>query len=548
MIAARTRITAAGKCLKNVRSISSSALVMNKHMVFEGKLMEEPTTPTATTPAPVQPSPVPTQTSTPKKSHKFRNFTVTTLLLASIIGLGGAAYALEDDKFNSYYVDYLPFGAELVDFLEDLKYKYSLGGKSSTKTLEEIQKEIDNIRVGKSGITSIIVPVADAPEAKKQDATTATPSVSAQSSATKTSSVAAGLPLIRIPIDADPLIANSINALNSLITAVNESKQDRSNIADITKEIETIAVSVNELKKTHQEDLKNKKARLIEARSNELKLALASQKEKWTRDFRDEQQRLAAVYNERLFTEVTAATKSILAQANNFLLGAHISREKKFAEELEDKVSTNREQLLSKLKTLTSELGDIDTITNRTNEILEESDRATRLHIAIDGLKTALDTEQNVALKPFIDAIRKSAGEDPLLSAAIDSIPKSAYENGVLTRSQLSEKLEKAGPEITKASLLPPNAGILGHFSSLLFSKLLWKKEGNVSNGEDVESILSRANNALSEGNVSEAVTEINGLKGWPKKLAHDFLNEGRKRSEVEFLVDVLSEEGKLLK
>ena len=64
-----------------------------------------------------------------------------------------------------------------------------------------------------------------------------------------------------------------------------------------------------------------KVSRLIEARANELKIAIAAQEEKWSRDFRSEQQRLTISFNERLQNEVTAATKAILAAAKHSFTG-----------------------------------------------------------------------------------------------------------------------------------------------------------------------------------------------------------------------------------
>ncbi|KAF5092769.1 hypothetical protein D0Z03_002700 [Geotrichum reessii] len=533
-------------------------------MVFEGKLIDPKPVPAeasaevkSTTTTPPPPSPAPK-----KPSRKFRKFVFSSLLLGSIVYLGAGVYALEDEDFNNKYIQFVPFGADFVGFLEDQKFKYNLKSLSENQTNQELIKKIESLTtsIKPSGATwkaidSTSSSVKSTEKSSVLDAVSAQPEATASSTSSDLSAPKPNLPLIRIPKDTDSLVVSAINSLNGLITSVNESKQSKAHIKKITEEVKSLVKSINEVKESSKTNLQVKAeeetakvSRLVEARANELKIAIAAQEEKWSRDFRSEQQRLTTGFHERLQNEVTAATKAILAAANNLLLGTHVEREKKFTKEVSERINNDRCQLLSKLDSLANSVSEIEELTIKAQAAIEESERATQLHIAIDRLKRVIEhgDPEGKGLKPYLEAIRKNAGDDTLLNAALDSIPASVYETGVLSRTALAEKFKRVEPEISKASLLPPNAGVLGHIGSLLFSKLLWKKEGNAS-GADIESILSRANNALSEGRISDAVTEVNALKGWPKQLAHDWIVEGRKRSEVEFLVDVLSEEGKLL-
>jgi mitofilin len=476
--------------------------------------------------------------------------------------VGTGIYALEDEEFNNRYIQFVPFGADFIGFLEDQKFKYNLKALSQKESNKDLVEKIESLTtsIKPSGATWKAVTDSTTSAANSNEKASISSAVSAKHEPTVSSSSTAattnpGLPLIRISNDTDPLVASAIHSLNDLITSVNESKQTKEHIKKITEEVKSLAKSINEVKEASTKGVQIKAqeeaakvSRLVEARANELKIAIAAQEEKWSRDFRSEQQRLTIGFNERLQNEVTAATKAILAAANNLLLGAHVEREKKFTNEISERIDKERSELVTRLDNLANSVSEIEELTTKAQIAIEESERATQLHIAIDRLKRVIERgePEGKGLKPYLEAIRKNAGDDTLLNAALDSIPAAVYETGVLSRTALSEKFKRVEPEISKASLLPPNAGVLGHIGSLLFSKLLWKKEGNAT-GADIESILSRANNALSEGRISDAVTEVNALKGWPKQLAHDWIVEGRKRSEVEFLVDILSEEGKLL-
>lgn len=541
-------------------------------MTFEGKPIDKPAA-TKEEPKSTIPPPRPA-----KKSHKFRNFLLTTLTLGSVVYIGGAWYALQDDNFQDYYVDYLPFGENLIALLESRQFQRQfssipgIGGNKTASSKDKTLEGLKSVSVSQSGATwkaveepaktPAVVNIAKSgphlSATNPQDHSSPSSLTSAieveNKSTTKPASSegAPGLPLIRIPNDTDPLVANSIHSLNNLIASVNESKHSKEHIDKVSKEIAGLTKAISEIKDTFKSDLSAKlkeeaakAGRLVEARTNELRLAVAAQEEKWNREFHEEQQRLAQSFNERLHNEVTATNKVIFALANNQLLAVHVEREKQFAAEVAARVEKERDARFSKLEQLAKSLSNIEDLTAKADKVISESENAAQLHIAIGRLKGVLESNENVVLGPYIEAIRKTAGSDPLLLAALERIPKDVYESGVLTPAQLTTRFQLLEPEIRKASLLPPNAGVAGHFGSIIFSKLLWKKSGNAT-GEDVESILSRADTALSEGRIVDAVGEVNTLKGWPKRLAHDWLAEGRKRSELEFLVDVLAEEGKL--
>src|SRR5690606_29737571 len=74
--------------------------------------------------------------------------------------------------------------------------------------------------------------------------------------------------------------------------------------------------------------------------------------------------------------------------------------------------------------------------------------------------------------------------------------------------------------------------------TSWALSKVMFKKEGLVG-GDDVESVLGRAQTYLEEGDLDAAAREVNGLEGWAKTLSKDWLGEVRKVLEVRQALDV---------
>lgn len=83
------------------------------------------------------------------------------------------------------------------------------------------------------------------------------------------------------------------------------------------------------------------------------------------------------------------------------------------------------------------------------------------------------------------------------------------------------------------------DVGVLSHMASAALSwALLLRPKGPVE-GDDVGSVLSRAEDRLARKDLDGAAREVNALKGWAGVLAQDWLREARKRLEVEQVIQV---------
>ena len=143
--------------------------------------------------------------------------------------------------------------------------------------------------------------------------------------------------------------------------------------------------------------------------------------------------------------------------------------------------------------------------------------------------------------RPFIRelvALKETANDSPVVDAAIASVNPSAYQRGIPTSAQLIDRFRRVAGEVRKAALLPEDAGVASHASSWVLSHVMFKKEG-LAAGDDVESILTRTQTYLEEGDLDSAAREMNGLQGWAKTLSKDWLGEVRKVLEVQQALDV---------
>lgn len=540
-------------------------------MVFEGKLIHpKPVAPKPVVPKPVTLKPTSTEPITPqKKSHFFRNLILYTIGLTTIAYAGGVYYSLDDDAFRDTFTEQVPFAENLVYFIEEQRFKRkfsntlpSVNGVSPSDASSTITSSKTTSTASRAGSPSSWTAAtenskAPKPTEKKQQAVSPDPSKP---------SPKVELPLITVPEGADESVTKSIDSLNNFIKLVNESTVSSKDIEVLSKDVYALIDTIDRVKAAAKAEADQKDAvadgiskteHRLESTIAEMKTALNAQEEKWAREYHEEAKRLAHAHNDRLQGEVDAHSKVIFAHANNQLLAIHVAREKEFAEQAASRIDKERNGRLAKLEDLSNQLSEVQQLTAKANEVIEQSDRAAKLQLAVTKLRAALNSDEPVPLAPYFNILKqlvnaKTKDDTPgldadteFLGAVLDAVPQEALQTGVLSPAQLVARFHLLEPELRSASLVPPNAGILGHFGSLVFSKLLWKKSGNPQ-GDDVEAVLSRANTALSEGRVTDAVAEVNSLKGWPKKLASDWLNEGRKRAEIEFLTELLTEDGKL--
>lgn len=476
---------------------------------------------------------------------------------------GGIWYSMENDHFHDIFVDYVPGASAIINYVEEQRYR-----NKASKEVTLPEEPSVKVRIPKAGVEARAIsaldnaspvtsakkestPAAPVKESKKEtQKTVSTSSAKKEENAPKSNS---GLPLIRVASDVSPEVKKSVESLNQLIVAFNQSKASDALVAKVSKDISDLGNSISAAKGKFKKDLEAalekqaaEFASLTEKRTKDLRGAVEEQEKKWSEEFQKEQQRIVDLYNSRLNTEVEATKKSVIALANNRILSVVAEQEKELAKQISEKVENEQNGRLSKLKELESEVEEISKLILGSDEIISKGDNYVKYQLAVGELISSLISSSEPApLAPVLEKLQKSFPEDELISKVVKAIPEQAAKYGVLSPAQLAARFKLLEPEIRKASLLPPDSGIAGHVGSWIFSTLLWKKEGNPI-GDDVESIIARAETALSEGRVADAVIEVNQLKGWPKLLAQDWLSEGRQRSEVEFLVDILATEGQL--
>ena len=353
----------------------------------------------------------------------------------------------------------------------------------------------------------------------------------------------------------EPLVQDLVNIVNDIITVVNGDSPHKyaSTIGKAKSELANVGSRIMSLKQAEkqaaEEKIKSTQTEFDTAARElvrRLEEEMRDQENRWKDEFESERAKVSQSYQERLKTESERAQQLSEQRIRNELLEQAVAMKKQFLSEVTERVETERNGRLSKLSDLSSSISELEKLTADWNSVIDANLKTQHLQVAVEAVRSSLETADRP--RPIVKelaAVKEIASDDPVVNAAIGSINPTAYQRGVPTTAQLIDRFRRVAAEVRKASLLPDDAGVASHAASYVLSKFLFKKQG-MTVGDDVESILTRTETLLEEGNLDEAAREMNTLEGWAKTLSWDWLNECRRVLEVRQAMDVIATEARL--
>jgi MICOS complex subunit MIC60 len=353
----------------------------------------------------------------------------------------------------------------------------------------------------------------------------------------------------------EPLVQELVKIVNDIITVVNADSADASNkySAPITKAKDSLASvgkKIIELKdaekKAAEEKISQAHKEFDEGAKELLRRVDAARQEddaKFREEFETERERISRNYEQKLKTEIERSQQLTEQRLKNELAEQAIELKRKFISDIKTLVEEERNGRLSKLSDLSTNVDDLQKLTSNWNGVIDSNLATQKLQVAVDAVRASLasGTTGDDRPKPFIRemaALKLVANGDPVVDAAVASVNPTAYQRGIPSPAQLIDRFRRVASEVRKASLLPEDAGIASHAASVLLSKAMFKKQGQPQ-GSDVESVLTRTETMLEEGDLDGAAREMNTLQGWAGVLSKDWLQECRKVLEVRQALDV---------
>lgn len=577
----------------------------------------------------------------PKKSHRFRNFFVASVLGGALLFGGGAYASLENDTVYELFTEFVPYGEEVVLYLQEREFRQRFPQAHTHVSKASARSTSPSVFIPQSGVVAKIREEGEHSEAKilqrgpqnsaileKDKATTggandaqtlnkqsgkgqagpakagegldktgrfpeyakpvpgpvqpsapSVPTVSASPAVEKKPtqlaksepepvimqepSVApkkgpsvepvpppsAPIKTFDIPKANDKCIERIQFALNGIIKTANEygsSEFFKASLENAKDEVLALNNQIAEIQA--QEQLKADKklndqaqeyGKIQQQQIAEVNAHIADYERRLSNELQQERHRLNQAYTDRLAEEVKRIESLSEQKLQNELMEQAIEMQKKLNREVKSRVEEERGGRLGKLESLEKSITDLKQLNIDSASYLKERSKLQDLEVALNALKNVLHESVPRPFSKELAAVKEIAGSDELLQATIASIDKESYEAGVPTLGQLADRFRSVAEEVRKASLLPENAGVAGHASSWLLSKVMFRKRGMVP-GSDIEAVLARTEAYLEANDLDSATREMNSLSGWAHIISGDWLRMARRYLELQQAVDLM--------
>lgn len=448
-------------------------------------------------------------------------------------------------------------GANKTDAKNAQQQPSQATGSEKSAAVQQAKKDADSPKKKEQSLVDKPAPApkeatskpAPAPAPKVEERAAAVPSVKHLSPLTISSAE-------------EPIVHELVTTVNDLITVINADTADAANkysqpIEKAKESLGSVGAKIIALKQSAENDAKSKieeahKEFEERARSliSQIDVARAEETAAFREQFEAAREQLAQSYNEKVKLEVERSNALADAKLKNELMEQAIELKRKFIGEVQGLVEKEREGRLSKLSDLSGNVSKLQELTSDWNGVIDTNLSTQKLQVAVDAVRSTIErasvTEGHP--RPFVRelaALKEVANNDPIVEAAIASINPLAYQRGLPSSHQLVDRFRRVASEVRKASLLPEDAGVASHAASLVLSKVMFKKQG-LAQGDDVESILTRTETLLEEGNLDDAAREMNSLQGWAKTLSKDWLADVRRTLEVKQALEVIETEARL--
>ncbi|XP_063929614.1 MICOS complex subunit Mic60 isoform X2 [Zophobas morio] len=230
---------------------------------------------------------------------------------------------------------------------------------------------------------------------------------------------------------------------------------------------------------------------------------------------------------------------------------------RKFDEQLEKESTTYKMELAA----MVGRLRGLDTALKARATADKTAKQSQVLWAACQALLRAIKTgcpgipwkDQLRPLSPEITLVQKAAAKgDELVEAVINGIPPEAKNRGVFPEDALRERFLKVETVARRVALVPEDGGALPlHILSFIQSVFLIKNPSPIPqaelNDEEVDfgslttnEILQRARYWLDRGDFAQTLKYMNLLKGAPRSIARQWMNETRILLETQQAANTL--------
>ncbi|XP_063156478.1 MICOS complex subunit MIC60 isoform X2 [Candoia aspera] len=182
----------------------------------------------------------------------------------------------------------------------------------------------------------------------------------------------------------------------------------------------------------------------------------------------------------------------------------------------------------------------------------EEARKAHQLWLSVEALKQSMETAAgDCPTEPLEDAVQSiqlSCPDNAFTQALTAALPQESLSRGVYTEEALRARFHTVQKLAKRVALIDETRNslyqyLLSYLQSLLLFYPKQLKPPPELGPEDLDTfkLLSYASYCIEHGDLELAAKFVNQLKGEPRRVAQDWLNEARMTLETKQVVDILT-------
>ncbi|KIP10515.1 hypothetical protein PHLGIDRAFT_101187 [Phlebiopsis gigantea 11061_1 CR5-6] len=402
-------------------------------------------------------------------------------------------------------------------------------------------------------------PAPSKPPSTSKDATPA------EGSAASPSPPPEPLPLVAPAVKefaaSEPMIAQLATVIDDLASYLNTNPAAANRARDVLDtakvDLTQLAARIEQVKEQERQKLEitlDEQTREYTIKLLEMEMEaqdkLDSQEDGFRKFFEQEKQKFVQAYREKLNQELQTQSEIINERLKEEVIAQGIEMQRRWIREIKMRVEQERGGRLAKIDELSTSLKRLERIALDNSAYLDENLRIHALWSAIRAVSHAVD---GPVRKPFRDELRvlrhiAAAREDTVVTTALDTLEATDVPDiGVEPLVDLTSWFTTSvAPRVANVALVPDqDGGLLSHLASHFLSAFTFKRQGLVP-GEDVLSVLARAEHYMNEKDLDSAARELNQLTGTAKVLITDWLVAARRRLEVLQALEVVQTQATL--
>ena len=192
-----------------------------------------------------------------------------------------------------------------------------------------------------------------------------------------------------------------------------------------------------------------------------------------------------------------------------------------------------------KMAHIESQVAAFNQASDKIHGINKESAHSHQFSAATLSLEQAL-CKTGIPCKDQLELVKKYCNDDKLVMLLAESIPHSLVYRGAPSLLELKIRFAVVKEEVRRVALAPDGVpDFIGQMIGAALSKIYWAPPGPVQ-GDGAEEILSRVTHYLEQGQLKEATSELDGIKGYGQTLLMDWRSSANNRLIADHVASAL--------